>query len=54
MDMPGAITVTAGIVTLVAALSQIEQGGWTSPVTLGLAGFSLVSLIAFIIIEKGV
>ncbi|CAH1207734.1 putative MFS-type transporter EfpA [Paenibacillus auburnensis] len=54
LDMPGAITVTAGIVTLVAALSQIEQGGWTSPVTLGLAGLSLVSLNAFIIIEKRV
>lgn len=54
LDMSGAITVTAGIVTLVAALSQIEQGGWTSPVTLVLAGFSLISLIAFIIIEKRV
>ncbi|MCD9023043.1 MFS transporter [Cohnella silvisoli] len=54
LDLPGAATVTAGIVMLVAALSETERVGWTSPLTLTLAGVSIVLLSAFVIIERRV
>ncbi|MBY9079780.1 MFS transporter [Paenibacillus sp. HN-1] len=52
LDMPGAITVTAGIVTLVAALSETERVGWTSPLTLTLASVSILLIAAFVFIEQ--
>lgn len=52
LDMPGATAVTAAIVTLVFALSEIERVGWTSPLTLTLAGVSLMLLAAFVRIER--
>lgn len=52
IDLPGAITVTGGIVALVAALSQSERVGWTNPQTVILAIIAVILLAAFIIIEK--
>jgi EmrB/QacA subfamily drug resistance transporter len=52
VDLPGAITVTGGIVALVAALSEAEHAGWTSPLALTLAIAAVVLLAAFIFIEK--
>lgn len=52
LDMPGAATVTAGIVTLVFALSETERVGWTSPLTLTLAAVSVLLLAAFVFIER--
>ncbi|WP_372632172.1 DHA2 family efflux MFS transporter permease subunit [Cohnella sp.] len=52
LDMTGAALVTAGIVALVAGLSEAERAGWTSPWTLTLAGASLALLAAFIRIER--
>ncbi len=52
LDMPGAAAVTAGIVTLVFALSETERVGWTSPLTLTLAGVSVLLLAAFVFIER--
>ncbi|RIX60336.1 DHA2 family efflux MFS transporter permease subunit [Paenibacillus nanensis] len=52
IDLPGAITVTGGIVALVAALSEAEHGGWTSPVVLSLTVAAIVLLAAFVMIEK--
>ncbi|TFE25537.1 DHA2 family efflux MFS transporter permease subunit [Cohnella luojiensis] len=52
VDLPGAVTVTGGIVALVAALSQAEGMGWTSPITLILGVIAVILLAAFIIIEK--
>jgi len=52
LDMPGAATVTAGIVMLVFALSETERGGWTSPQMLILAVIAILLLIAFVVIEK--
>ncbi|HZG17498.1 MAG TPA: MFS transporter [Candidatus Bathyarchaeia archaeon] len=54
LDMPGAATVTAGIVTLVAAFSETERASWLSPLTLTLAGVSVVLLAAFVFIEGSV
>ncbi|MEK8128291.1 DHA2 family efflux MFS transporter permease subunit [Paenibacillus filicis] len=52
LDMPGAVTVTGGIVSLVAALSLAEQAGGTSPWTVSLGGAAIVLLTAFVYIEK--
>ncbi|WP_276353132.1 DHA2 family efflux MFS transporter permease subunit [Cohnella caldifontis] len=52
LDIPGAATVTAGIVSLVAALSGTERVGWASPQTLILAGLAVVLLVSFILWEK--
>ncbi|MFC5406352.1 DHA2 family efflux MFS transporter permease subunit [Cohnella soli] len=54
LDMPGAAAVTAGIVALVAALSEVERFGWTSPLTLVLAGAAVVLLAGFVLIERRV
>lgn len=52
LDMPGAAAVTAGIVSLVAALSGTERVGWTSPQTLILAGLAVALIVAFVIRES--
>lgn len=51
-DLPGAITITAGLVAIVAALSEVQLSGWTNPIILILAGIGVLLLIAFVLIEK--
>ncbi|MDQ0062863.1 DHA2 family efflux MFS transporter permease subunit [Paenibacillus harenae] len=51
-DMPGAITVTAGLTLFVYALSEGERAGWASPVIGILLAAAIVLLTAFVIIEK--
>jgi predicted MFS family arabinose efflux permease len=49
-DVPGAVLVTGGLVTLVFAITQASDYGWTSPATLGLfaaAGVLLASFVAW-------
>ncbi|WP_042410116.1 MFS transporter [Streptacidiphilus carbonis] len=50
-DPLGALTVTAGLVILVDAISQAPTDGWTATRTLGLLAASAVLLIAFLVIE---
>ena len=52
IDLPGAITVTAGLVVLVYAIVKAEDFGWGSGRTLGLAAIALALLAAFVIIER--
>ncbi|MGO4350035.1 MFS transporter [Paenibacillus sp. MCAF9] len=52
LDASGSVTVTTGIVALVAALSGTERVGWTSPQTLILAGLAVMLLGLFLFIEK--
>lgn len=52
VDLPGAATVTGGLVALVAALSEAERMGWSNPLTLILAGAAIVLLTAFVVIER--
>jgi EmrB/QacA subfamily drug resistance transporter len=52
LDAPGAITVTAGLVSLVFGLSQAEQLGFGHPVTLGLLAAAVVLIAAFVVIER--
>jgi EmrB/QacA subfamily drug resistance transporter len=54
LDIPGAITSTAGLVGIVYGLGHAESGGWTSAVTLGPIIFGVFSLLAFVLIESRV
>ncbi len=51
LDVPGAVTVTAGLVALVWALSQIEARGAGSPAVLAAGAAAVVLLTAFVVIE---
>jgi EmrB/QacA subfamily drug resistance transporter len=50
-DIPGAITVTGGLVALVYGFTQAAQNGWTAGSTLVYLGAAVVLLIAFVVIE---
>ena len=52
VDLPGAITVTAGLVVLVYAIVKAEDFGWGSARTLGLAAIAFALLGAFVLIEQ--
>jgi EmrB/QacA subfamily drug resistance transporter len=54
LDVPGAIAVTGGLVTLVYGLSQAASKGWGSGVVVGTMGTGLVLLAAFVAIESRV
>ena len=51
-DVPGAVSVTAGLAVLVYALVDAESAGWGSTQTLGLIALALVLLATFIAIES--
>jgi EmrB/QacA subfamily drug resistance transporter len=52
VDMAGAVSVTAGLITLVYAIVKAQEFGWTSARTLGLGGVAVALLTAFILIER--
>jgi EmrB/QacA subfamily drug resistance transporter len=54
LDLPGGLTVVAGLATLVYALSGAAEHGWGSARTLGLLGAAAVLLGAFAAIERAV
>src|SRR5271170_1390552 len=51
LDVPGAATVTAGMVSLVYGLSNAAVHGWTSPLTLAPIALASILLAAFGLIE---
>lgn len=51
-DIPGALTVTVGLVSLVYGITKVGSTGWTSPETLSYFGAALVLLSAFFVIES--
>jgi EmrB/QacA subfamily drug resistance transporter len=51
-DIPGAVTVTAGLIALVYGIVSTEQNGWGSAQTLGFLAFAVVLLVAFVVIER--
>jgi EmrB/QacA subfamily drug resistance transporter len=53
-DPFGAVTVTAGLVALVYAISQAPQVGWAAPRTVAMLTVAAVLLVAFLIIEMRV
>jgi EmrB/QacA subfamily drug resistance transporter len=50
-DLPGAVTVTGGLMTLVYAIVDAQSAGWGSAKTLGLFAVAIVLLAAFVAIE---
>jgi EmrB/QacA subfamily drug resistance transporter len=50
-DVPGALSITAGLMLLVYATTRATSDGWTAPVTLGLFGISALLVAAFLLIE---
>ncbi|MBA3724079.1 MAG: MFS transporter [Candidatus Levybacteria bacterium] len=51
LDLPGAISVTAGLIVLVYAFVRAADFGWLSPETLGLFGLAILLLVGFVINE---
>jgi EmrB/QacA subfamily drug resistance transporter len=51
-DLPGALTLTAGLLAIVFAISKSADNGWTSPTTLGLLGAGTALLVLFAIVER--
>jgi EmrB/QacA subfamily drug resistance transporter len=51
-DIPGAITVTMGLLSLVYGFTRAETDGWASPITLSLLTVGVVLLIAFVLVER--
>jgi len=51
-DLPGAVSVTAGLVVLVFAIVKSNTYGWGSPRTIGLLAAGLVLLAGFLAVER--
>jgi EmrB/QacA subfamily drug resistance transporter len=51
LDVAGAVTVTAALITAVYAIVNANQKGWTSLQTLGLLGVALAIFAVFLLIE---
>ena len=51
-DLPGAVSVTAGLVVLVFAIVKSNSYGWGSPRTIGLLAAGVVLLAGFLAIES--
>ncbi|TCJ30475.1 MULTISPECIES: MFS transporter [unclassified Parafrankia] len=52
LDIPGTVTVTAGLTALVYGIVRTESSSWGSPVTVGWLVAAAVLLTAFLIIES--
>jgi EmrB/QacA subfamily drug resistance transporter len=54
LDLPGAVTVTAGLLLLVYGLTRAEGAGFGSPLTLGTMALALALLAGFLFVERSV
>src|ERR1700682_2457697 len=54
IDFWGAVTLAAGIVPLLIALTITRDHAWTSPEVMGLLALAAVMLVAFVIVERRV
>ncbi|MFW6722095.1 MFS transporter [Streptomyces sp. MAR4 CNY-716] len=52
LDLPGAVTVTGGLLAVVYGLTHAGEAGWTEPLTLAALGAGAVLLTAFWFVEK--
>lgn len=52
LDLPGAVLVTSGLITLVYAFSEAPKWGWLSGSTLGLIGLAVALIAGFIFNES--
>ncbi|MGV9271630.1 MFS transporter [Kitasatospora sp. NPDC003701] len=53
MDLPGAVTVTGGLLALVYGLTAAGEHGWGDPLALGALGLGAALLVAFWFVERG-
>ncbi len=51
-DLPGAATVTAGLLALVYGFTKAQTDGWSSSVTLTLLGLAVILLTSFVLLER--
>lgn len=51
LDLPGAVLVTGGLMSLVYTIEQAPEWGWTTASTLGMFGLSALLLAGFIVNE---
>jgi len=51
-DIPGAVTATLGLVTLVYGITKAGTDGWTDPTTLTFFAVAVILLVSFRVIEK--
>ncbi len=54
VDYAGAVTITGSLMSLVYALAQVPEKGWTSPETAGMLALSAALLAIFVTIESRV
>ncbi len=52
LDLIGALTVTSGLASLIYAISEVPEGGWTSPTTLGFGALGVALLTLFVVAER--
>jgi EmrB/QacA subfamily drug resistance transporter len=52
LDVPGALTASAGLFALVFGLARAESDGWSDPVTLSFLVGSAVVLAAFVLLQR--
>jgi EmrB/QacA subfamily drug resistance transporter len=51
IDLPGAITATLGVGTLVFAINRVADTGWSDPTVIGCLALAGAALIAFVVIQ---
>ena len=51
-DLPGAVTVTGGLIALVYGIVRSSQSGWGSAEVLGFLALAAVLLVGFVVIER--
>jgi EmrB/QacA subfamily drug resistance transporter len=54
LDLPGAVTVTAGLLAIVYGLTRAGEKSWTDPLALGGLALGLLLLVAFWVVEQHV
>jgi EmrB/QacA subfamily drug resistance transporter len=54
LDIPGTLTATAGLFSLVFGLSRAEIDGWGNPATIGFLAASALLLVAFVALQRRV
>ncbi|WP_035304284.1 MFS transporter [Actinokineospora inagensis] len=54
LDLPGAVSVTIGLLAIVFGLTQAGEHSWTAPVTLLSLVVGVISLVVFVVVEKRV
>lgn len=52
IDVPGVLTITAGLVAIVGGFSSAETDGWSAPLTISLLVGGLVLIAVFVVIQS--